>query len=62
MSHDRGVRPRDDRRRGTYEDPCRFPAGVRAVIVNGTAVARDGRHTGTCPGRAFRRAGPGDLG
>jgi len=46
----------------TYEDPCRFPAGIRAVVVNGTVVARDGRHTGARPGRALRRAGPGDLG
>jgi N-acyl-D-amino-acid deacylase len=41
----------------TYDDPCRFPAGIRAVYVNGTAVARDGRHTGARPGRALRHAG-----
>jgi len=35
----------------TYEDPRRF----RAVYVNGTAVARDGAHTGARPGRALRR-------
>ena len=46
----------------TYDDPCRFPAGIRAVVVNGAAVARDGQHTGARPGRALRRAGPGDLG
>jgi N-acyl-D-amino-acid deacylase len=40
---------------GTYEDPRRFPAGIRAVYVNGTPVARDGRHTGARPGRAVRR-------
>jgi N-acyl-D-aspartate/D-glutamate deacylase len=40
----------------TYEDPCRFPAGVTAVYVNGVAVARDGVHTGARPGRALRRA------
>ena len=40
----------------TYEDPKRFPAGIRAVFVNGTAVARDGQHTGARPGRALRRA------
>jgi len=39
----------------TYDDPCRFPAGIRAVFVNGTAVARDGEHTGARPGRALRR-------
>jgi len=40
----------------TYEDPCRFPAGIRAVFVNGVAVAREGEHTGARPGRALRRA------
>jgi N-acyl-D-amino-acid deacylase len=39
----------------TYADPRRFPAGIRAVYVNGTAVARDGAHTGARPGRALRR-------
>ena len=46
----------------TYDDPCRFPTGIRAVVVNGATVARDGQHTGARPGRALRRAGPGDLG
>jgi len=41
----------------TYDDPCRFPTGIRAVFVNGTAVARDGEHTGARPGRALRRGG-----
>jgi len=40
----------------TYEDPCRFPDGIRAVYVNGTAVARDGAHTGARPGRVLRRS------
>jgi N-acyl-D-amino-acid deacylase len=39
----------------TYDDPRRFPEGIRAVYVNGTAVARDGVHTGARPGRALRR-------
>jgi N-acyl-D-amino-acid deacylase len=45
----------------TYEDPRRFPAGIRAVFVNGTAVARDGQHTGARPGRALRHAGASKL-
>ncbi len=40
----------------TYDDPRRFPEGIRAVYVNGTAVARDGEHTGARPGRVVRRA------
>jgi N-acyl-D-amino-acid deacylase len=40
---------------GTYDDPCRPPRGIAAVIVNGSVVARDGVHTGARPGRALRR-------
>jgi N-acyl-D-amino-acid deacylase len=40
----------------TYDDPRRFPEGIRAVYVNGMAVAQEGRHTGARPGRALRRA------
>ena len=39
----------------TYDDPRRFPDGIRAVYVNGREVARDGAHTGARPGRALRR-------
>jgi N-acyl-D-amino-acid deacylase len=39
----------------TYASPRQAPAGIRAVYVNGVAVARDGRHTGARPGRALRR-------
>ena len=39
----------------TYEDPRRFPEGIQRVYVNGTATARDGRHTGARAGRALRR-------
>ncbi|MGH9344128.1 MAG: N-acyl-D-amino-acid deacylase family protein, partial [Terriglobia bacterium] len=30
----------------TYEAPQQYPAGIRHVFVNGTAVVREGRHTG----------------
>jgi N-acyl-D-aspartate/D-glutamate deacylase len=40
----------------TYESPRQYPAGIHAVWVNGTAVVRDGEHTGARPGRALRRA------
>ncbi len=39
----------------TYDEPRRAPMGIRAVYVNGAAVARDGRHTGARAGRALRR-------
>jgi len=41
----------------TFEQPHRLSEGVRFVFVNGTMVVRDGRHTGTKPGRVLR--GPG---
>src|SRR5690606_35361849 len=41
----------------TYEEPHQVSRGVQHVLVNGTAVVRDGRHTGALPGRALR--GPG---
>ena len=43
--------------RATFESPHQISVGMRHVFVNGTAVVRDGRHTGAKPGRAVR--GPG---
>jgi N-acyl-D-aspartate/D-glutamate deacylase len=39
----------------TYEEPRQHPPGIHTVWVNGTAVVRDGEHTGARPGRALRR-------
>ncbi len=39
----------------TYQQPKQFPAGIKAVYVNGVCVARDGEHTHARPGRALRR-------
>jgi N-acyl-D-aspartate/D-glutamate deacylase len=39
----------------TYEEPRQHPTGIHTVWVNGTAVVRDGEHTGARPGRALRR-------
>jgi N-acyl-D-amino-acid deacylase len=41
----------------TYQQPHQYAVGVRDVIVNGEVVLRDGKHTGTFPGRAVY--GPG---
>jgi len=41
----------------TYEDPHQYATGMRFVLVNGTAVIKDGEHTGATPGRVVR--GPG---
>jgi N-acyl-D-aspartate/D-glutamate deacylase len=39
----------------TYEKPHQYSVGMREVFVNGTAVLKDGEHTGALPGRALRR-------
>jgi dihydroorotase/N-acyl-D-amino-acid deacylase len=41
----------------TYTDPHHLSIGIRDVFVNGTAVLRDGEHTGAMPGK--RVNGPG---
>jgi N-acyl-D-amino-acid deacylase len=41
---------------GTFEDPKRAPAGIRAVYVNGAKAVRDGKATGARTGRVLRRA------
>ncbi len=41
----------------TYTDPHHLSVGIRDVFVNGTAVLRDGEHTGALPGK--RVNGPG---
>jgi N-acyl-D-amino-acid deacylase len=42
--------------RATFDDPKQPAAGIPYVLVNGTPVIDDGRHTGALPGRAIRRA------
>ncbi|MDX1531896.1 MAG: amidohydrolase family protein [Rhodothermales bacterium] len=44
----------------TFADPHRYATGMVHVFVNGTAVLRDGEHTGALPGRVVR--GPGHPG
>lgn len=40
--------------RATYADPQRYPDGIRAVLVNGRVVVRDGTHLGERPGAVLR--------
>ncbi|MCH7766841.1 MAG: amidohydrolase family protein, partial [Acidobacteria bacterium] len=42
--------------RATFEDPHRYPVGIRHVLVNGALVVEQGRHTGARPGRVLRKA------
>jgi dihydroorotase/N-acyl-D-amino-acid deacylase len=41
----------------TFEKPHQLSIGVRHVFVNGTAVVREGKHTGAKPGHIVRGAG-----
>jgi N-acyl-D-amino-acid deacylase len=43
--------------RATYDHPFAAPVGIRDVYVNGSAVLREGRLTGTHPGRVLRNGG-----
>ena len=48
--------------RATYADPHQYPAGERtSVIVNGTVVVDNAKHTGATPGRVLRRAADGAV-
>jgi N-acyl-D-amino-acid deacylase len=38
----------------TYDDPRRYPDGIRLVMVNGRLVVRDGEYSGEKPGRVLR--------
>jgi len=44
----------------TFIEPHQYATGVQHVFVNGTAVLREGAHTGATPGRVVR--GPGWIG
>ncbi len=52
--------PNEIRDHATFAEPHQYATGVRHVFVNGTAVLRDGEHTGATPGRVVR--GPGWTG
>ena len=49
--------PRTIADRSTFEQPHQVSLGVKYVFVNGTLVARDGKHTNAKPGRVLH--GPG---
>jgi N-acyl-D-aspartate/D-glutamate deacylase len=38
----------------TYRNPCRFPEGLRTVMVNGVVVIEGSDHTGAAPGILHR--------
>lgn len=47
--------PGSVRDQAEFNDPHRYAAGVKLVIVNGVPVVEEGEHTGAGPGRALRR-------
>ena len=38
----------------SFADPHRYPVGIRHVLVNGTPVVEEGKHTGERPGQVLR--------
>ncbi len=40
--------------RADFDDPHRYPAGIKMVIVNGEIVVEEGHHTGKRPGQLLR--------
>ena len=55
--------PDDFADRATYAEPHQFPSGARTtVMVNGTVVVDNARHTGALPGKVLRRDPGGAVG
>ena len=42
--------------RATFEDPFQYPVGIETVLVNGTVVLDEGKHTNARPGKVLKRA------
>ena len=42
--------------RATFEDPFQYPVGIDTVLVNGTVVLDEGKHTNARPGKVLKRA------
>jgi N-acyl-D-amino-acid deacylase len=54
--------PEDFTDRATYGDPHQYPSGSRtSVIVNGTVVIENARHTGATPGVVLRSSADGTV-
>ena len=41
--------------RATFEEPFQYPVGIETVLVNGTVVLDEGKHTNARPGKVLRR-------
>ena len=45
--------------KATFEDPFQYPVGIDTVLVNGTVVLDEGKHTNARPGKVLRRPAAG---
>ena len=45
--------------KATFEDPFQYPVGIDTVLVNGTVVLDEGKHTNARPGKVLRRPAGG---
>ena len=45
----------------TWNEPARYPAGIRYVIVNGVVVVDGEEHTGKLPGKVLRKQRQGSV-
>jgi N-acyl-D-amino-acid deacylase len=43
--------------KATFEDPFQYPVGIDTVLVNGTVVLDEGKHTNARPGKILKRTG-----
>jgi N-acyl-D-amino-acid deacylase len=48
--------------RATFEDPFQYPVGIDTVLVNGTVVLDEGKHTNARPGKVLKRQAVGVTG
>jgi N-acyl-D-aspartate/D-glutamate deacylase len=42
--------------KATFEDPFQYPVGIDTVLVNGTVVLDEGKHTNARPGTILKRS------
>ena len=45
--------------KATFEDPFQYPVGIDTVLVNGTVVLDEGKHTNARPGKVLKRPAGG---
>jgi len=48
--------------KATFEDPFQYPVGIDTVLVNGTVVLDEGKHTNARPGKVLKRPAAGVTG